>query len=165
MSSTLAPYGMRPVGAWGGRQYVGSTREIKIASAYAANIFTGEAVNIHTDGTIVVSALTSTPRVIGVFTGCAYTQSSGTKYFTTQQYWPTGTVASDALAYVVDDPFALFQVQADGTVAQAALAENVDVSGTSGYTGLIGSTTTGNSLMAANATTATTNTFPWRLVD
>jgi hypothetical protein len=162
MSSTLAPYGLRPIGAWGGRQYAGSTREIKIATTYSSDLFTGQAVEVHTDGTCIKSDLTG---VVGVFVGCAFTQTTGTKYFTTQQYWPASTAATDALAYVVDDPFALFQIQADGSVAQASLGENVDVSITSGYTVYAGSATTGNSTMAALVTTATTNTFPWRLVD
>jgi hypothetical protein len=39
------------------------------------------------------------------------------------------------------------------------------VSITSGKTGTDGSTTTGNSTMAALATTGTTNTFAWKVVD
>lgn len=165
MASTLAPYGLRPINLWGGRPYSGSTREIKIASTYSSNIFTGQGVKVHTDGTIIRSDCSAGSIVNGVFAGCAYTQTTGTKYFVTQQYWPASTTATDALAYVIDDPFACFQIMADATVAQASLGENVDVSATSGYTGTDGSTTTGDSLMAANATTGTTNTFAWRLMD
>ena len=162
MASTLAPYGLRPVNHIGGTPYAGSTRAIKIASSYSSDLYTGQAVELHTDGTCIKSDLTG---VIGVFVGCSYTQTTGTKYFVSQQYWPASTVASDAIALVVDDPFALFQIQADGEVDQASLGENVDVSVTSGYTVYAGSAVTGNSTMAALVTTNTTNTFPWRLVD
>lgn len=165
MSATSQPYGLRPINKIGGPVFAGSTRAIKIASAYGSNLYNGMGVNIHTDGTLIQSSCGSTPRVIGVFLGCQFTQTVSMKYFVSQQYWPASTVASDALGFVIDDPFAVFRIQADGTVAQASLGENVDVSAVTNKTGTDGSTVTGDSTMAANATTATTNTFAWRLVD
>lgn len=74
--------------------------------------------------------------------------------------WPASTVASDAFAYVVDDPDVLFHIQADGSVAQTALGANFAVVQGSG------STSTGVSGVSLDASTvATTNTLPLRLVD
>ena len=76
------------------------------------------------------------------------------------QYWPTGTVASDAMAYVCDDPDTMFQIQANGAVTQTMFGSNFGIINTAG------STTTGNSKIAlATGTRATTATIGLRLVD
>jgi len=165
MATTAAPYGLRPINLIGGQQFAGSTRQIKIASGYAANIFFGDVVAIGVDGTIVKVTNLGTNAdpfpagTVGVFLGCAYT-SPTLKYFLNSQYWPTGTVASDAMAYVCDDPDTLFQIQADAAVTQTMLGSNFGVNQTAG------STTTGDSKISLDvATRATTNTVALRLVD
>lgn len=164
MSATAAPYGLRPVNLIGGQPYAGSTRSIKIASGYAANIFYGDPVYIHSDGTLrkaVVTTSVTTPAtsgVVGVFVGCAYTDPN-LKIPVYKQYWPTGTVASDAYAYVVDDPDVVFQVQADGTVPQTALGNNIALNSASG------DTQTGNSTTSAVYNSYdVTATLPLRIV-
>ena len=165
MATTAAPYGLRPINLIGGQQFAGSTRQIKIASGYAANIFFGDVVAIGVDGTIVKVTNVGTNAdpfpagTVGVFLGCAYT-SPTLKYFLNSQYWPTGTVASDAVAYVCDDPDTLFQIQADAAVTQTMLGSNFGVNQTAG------STVTGDSKISLDvATRATTNTVALRLVD
>jgi hypothetical protein len=168
MSATATPYGLKPVNEIGGLPYAGSTRQIKIASGYASNIYYGQVVSIVAAGTIQVVTTNgdnSTPfpaGTIGVFVGCTYTNPS-TKQLTFAQYWPTGTVASDAMAYVVDDYNTLFQVQADGSLAQTALGSNAILAAVQSTS--TGSTTTGNSNTAISATTATTNGYAFRIVD
>jgi hypothetical protein len=166
MATTAAPYGLRPINLIGGQVFAGSTRQIKIASAYSTNIFFGDIVSIASNGTIekvtnVGSAADQFPAtgVIGVFLGCTYTDPS-LKYKLNNQYWPASTVASDAMAYVCDDPDALFQIQANAAVAQSGLGLNYPVVQTAG------STTTGNSKIALNASGgAVTTTIGLRLVD
>ena len=168
MSTTATPYGFKPVNEIGGLPYAGSTRQIKIASGYASNIYYGSVVSIVAAGTIQVVTTNgdnSTPfpaGTIGVFVGCTYTNPS-TKQLTFAQYWPTGTVASDAMAYVVDDYNTLFQVQADGSLAQATLGSNAILAAVQSTS--TGSTTTGNSNTAISATTATTSGYAFRIVD
>lgn len=164
MASTAAPYGLKPINLIGGLPFAGSTRQIKIASGYGANIFNGDIVQVHTDGTITKVTNVGTNAdpfpagTVGVFVGCAYTDA--TMGFITRQYWPTGTVASDAVAYVVDDPDALFMIQADDTMAQATLHTNYGVNQTAG------STVTGNSKVSLDvATGATTATIAFKVVD
>ena len=164
MATTAAPYGLRPVNLIGGRPFAGSTRQIKIASGYAANIFNGDVVQVHTDGTITKVTNVGTNAdafpagTVGVFVGCAYTDAvSGHR---TQNYWPSGTVASDAVAYVVDDPDTLFMIQADASIAQAGLHSNYGVNQTAG------STATGVSGISLDvATGATTATIAFKVVD
>jgi hypothetical protein len=168
MASSAAPYGFKPLNLIGGQPYAGSTRQIKIASGYGTNIFNGTIVAIVAGGTIEIvttngdDSTTFPAGTVGVFVGCTYTDpKSKQKLFS--QYLPASTVASDAMAYVVDDPDCLFQVQADGAVTQADLGQNVhlaEVQSTS-----TGSTTTGNSDIAVSATTAATATWAFRIVD
>ena len=168
MASSATPYGLKAVNLIGGQPYAGSTRQIKIASGYGTNIFNGSIVAIVAGGTIEIVTTNgdnSTPfpaGTIGVFVGCTYTDPS-TGNITFKQNWPTGTVASDAMAYIVDDPDVVFQVQADGAVTQADLGQNVKLAAVQSTS--TGDTTTGNSTSAVSATTAVTSGFAFRIVD
>ncbi len=168
MASSATPYGLKAVNLIGGQPYAGSTRQIKIASGYGTNIFNGSIVAIVAGGTIEIVTTNgdnSTPfpaGTIGVFVGCTYTDPS-TGNITFKQNWPTGTVASDAMAYIVDDPDVVFQVQADGAVTQADLGQNVHLAAVQSTN--TGDTTTGNSTSAVSATTAVTSGFAFRIVD
>ena len=159
MATTAAPYGLKPVNLIGGQAYAGSTRQIKIASAYGTNIYNGSIVSIVTAGTLeVVTTVGSNSSVfpagtIGVFVGCSYTDPNSSQK-TFSQYWPASTSASDAVGYIVDDPDVVFQVQADATMAQATLGANAPLAAVQSTS--TGSTTTGNSTSALDATVATT---------
>ena len=161
MATTAAPYGLRPVNLIGGQPYAGSTRMFKIANAYAANIFYGQPVASNGNGFIQADTSTTAlaaTGVVGIFLGCTYTDPNlRIKVF--KQYWPTGTIATDAEAYVVDDPDVVMQAQADGQVAQTALGANIAL-GTSA-----GSTFTGNATTPVTASSVnTTATLPLRIV-
>jgi uncharacterized membrane protein len=168
MATTAAPYGFKPVNLIGGTPYAGSTRQIKIASGYASNLYNGQIVRIATDGTIALMVNVGSAAdvflagTVGVFVGCTYTDPT-LKYKLNSQYWPTGTVASDAMAYVVDDPNAVFQVQSAGSLVQADLGANVPLNAAQSTS--TGSTTTGNSNTAISATTAATTLISLRIVD
>jgi len=165
MSAIAAPYGLRPVNLIGGQVFAGSTRLLSIASGYNTNIFYGDVVAINSSGVITKVTTVGTNAspfpagVIGVFLGCTYTNPT-LKYKLNSQYWPAGTAASDAQAYICDDPDAVFQAQANGSVAQTALGNNIAVVQTAG------STTTGDSAIALDSTTInTTSTIAFRIVD
>ena len=168
MASSATPYGLKAVNLIGGQPYAGSTRQIKIASGYGTNIFNGSIVSIVAGGTIEIVTTngdnsTGFPAgTIGVFVGCTYTDPN-TGNITFNQYWPASTVASDAMAYIVDDPDVVFQVQADGAVTQADLGQNVKLAAVQSTS--TGDTTTGNSTSAVSATTAVTSGFAFRIVD
>jgi len=161
MATTAAPYGLRPVNLIGGQSYAGSTRMFKINNAYASNIFYGQAVSVNTAGVVIADTGTTTVAatgVVGVFVGCTYTDPN-LKYKIFKQYWPASTVATDAQAYVVDDPDVIMQVQADDTVPQTALGANI------GLSTFAGDTNTGNSETSADvASIAVTATLPLRIV-
>jgi len=158
------PYGLVPVKMVSGTPYAGVTRLYSIASGYAANIFKGDAVKLVTGGTVEVDTADAAMTPIGVFMGCTYTDpNSKQKLFS--NYWPTGTVAADAQAYVVDATDVLFKVavvSSGTTIGDLALTDlGANVAGVQNT----GSTTTGNSAVAISDTSATTNTLPFRIVE
>lgn len=124
MGSINAPFGLRVTG----RLDNGSLevfRQYPIASGYAANIAAGDIVALSDGGTattIIKQTATGDTSadiaMLGVFMGCSYTDPS-TGQVTFSNMWPTGTVASDALAFVCDDPQALYVVMADEAIANA----------------------------------------------
>ena len=168
MATTASPYGLKAVNHIGGTPYAGSTRLLPIASGYGTNIYSGSVVAIVAAGTVeIVTDLGNNADafpvgVIGVFVGCTYTDPNlGTVVFS--QNWPTGTVADDAQAYIIDDPDVVFMAQADGAVTQADLGQNTNFAAVQSTT--TGDTTTGNSNSAVSSTTATTATIAFRIVD
>ena len=168
MATTASPYGLKAVNHIGGTPYAGSTRLLPIASGYATNIYNGSVVAIVAAGTVEIvtdlgnNADAFPAGVIGVFVGCTYTDPNlGTVVF--RQNWPTGTVADDAQAYIIDDPDVVFMAQANGAVTQADLGQNTNFAAVQSTT--TGDTTNGNSNSAVSSTTATTATIAFRIVD
>lgn len=158
-----APYGLVPVKLVSGTPFVGVTRQYKIASGYAANIFKGDLVKIHTDGTIQRETADAAVDTIGVFMGCSYTDPTFGKVF--RQYYPTGTVASDIQAYVVDATDVLFKVAiVSGTTVIGDMAQ-ADIGRNAALVDNAGDTATGNSKVAVSDTTANTATLPVRIVE
>jgi hypothetical protein len=163
MATTSNPYGLRPLNRVGGTAYAGATTQLPIASAYNTDIFYGDIVAVVAAGTIEkmtavgTNAAPFTAGTIGVFMGCSYTDA--TQGFIQRQYWPAGTVASDAQAYIVDDPSVRFQIQADGQVPQTDLHQNMAINQTAG------STFDGNSAISLDiATKNTTATIAFKIV-
>lgn len=166
MSAVSSPYGFKAVNLIGGLPYSGSTRNIPIASAYGTNIYFGSLVYVASTGTLQIATSTGADATtngfptgtantgcVGVFVGCSYTNPS-TKQKVFAQYWPSGTVASDAMAIVVDDDRAVFQVQAAGSMTTADVGANVYLNAVQSTS--TGNTNTGNSNTAVNATAVTT---------
>lgn len=164
MPAALAPYGLVPINLIGGQVFAGSTRQFPIASGYATSIFNGDVVKVVTAGTVEKDTGTTTATPVGVFVGCSYTDATFGKMF--RQYFPTGTVATDIMAYVVDDPAVLMKVAVCsatttiGSLTRAAVGANTSMIQNAG------DTANGNSKVAASSgAVATTNTLPLRIVD
>lgn len=161
MATVATPKGFTPVGYLSGRPYNGAFRQIKIASALASNVFNGDLVKMLSSGTIDKEGITTASTAnaaLGVFLGCSYTDPN-LNYKVFRNYWPTGTVASDAYAFVADDPNMVFQIQASGALTQTNLGNNIGLINTAG------STLVGRSRVAADAATAaTTNTLPFKII-
>ena len=160
-----APYGLKPVNLIGGQVYAGSTRQIPIASGYATSIFNGDVVKLSSDGVLVKETGTTTATPVGVFMGVSYTDPV-LKYKLFSQYYPANTVASDIVAYVVDDPDALFKVAlVSGTTVIAGYGRTI-VGNNVSLVQNAGDADTGNSAVAVlGSSAATTVSLPVRIID
>lgn len=155
-----APYGFRPINSIGGTPYAGSTRLVPIDSGA---MYTGDLVELLSTGKCaVIASGTSAAQTLGVCVGVQYTNSSGQ---TVQAQYAPSSGVTNATAYVVDDPRALFQVAvvSSGTtiasLGRTAVGQNTSVILNAG------NANTGDSAQAIDDTTATTNTLPIRIVD
>lgn len=113
MSSTSAPFGFRPSFHNSGQI---RPKAYTIASTYAANLFSGDPVKLTDAGTIQLATSDGARNgtiagttVLGIFAGCQYRDSSGKPVIS--PYWPSGTTATEIVAWVYDDPETLFDVQ------------------------------------------------------
>ena len=160
MSTSATPYGARPIGTLSASgSWTGKVRHLPIGSTYGTAIFNGDFVKLVADGEIEKDAGTTALTAVGIFVGCSYTPSTtNQKTFNTQ--WPASTTATDAMAYVIDDPHVVFQMQADEALNTTDRGLNASVVQTAG------STSIGKSKNALDGSTpATTNTLPLRVLD
>jgi hypothetical protein len=164
-----APYGLKPINLIGGQVFAGQTRELPIASNYATVINNGDIVRI-SGATIVKETGTTTisaTGIVGVFLGCSYTSpTTGQKLFANS--YPGLIVASDIVAYVVDDPDALFKVAVTGgatsttitPISGTILGNNLAISQPSTNTTISGNSNIG----AYDSGSNTAFTLPFRVV-
>jgi hypothetical protein len=156
------PYGLLPINLIGGQVFAGATRQIPIASNYGTAIFYGDPVKLVSSGTLERDTPDAAMTPVGVFLGCSYTDPTFGKVF--RQYYPQNTVANDIVAFVQDDPDALFKAAiVSGTTVIAAVARTF-VGNNVEMVDNTGSTTTGDSAAGVSAP-ATTATLPLRIVD
>ena len=152
MANKDAAFGMKPVKMIGGAPYTGGTSRYRIAANYDTAIFQGDMVAQVTGGTVEVHADGGTVPIVGVFNGCEYTDpTTGEQKYS--NYYPASTNASDIIAFVIDDPNVVFEIQADSAFPIADLFGNFDIVYTSS-----GSTVTGISgaeLKVADGATGT----------
>ena len=161
MANKDAPFGFRPTKMLGGAPFNGGQTEYGIESTYNTNIFTGDAVELHTDGTITIAAAGQT-NIVGVFNGCFYTDSTGKPNWS--KYWPASTTSTDAVAFVVDDPNVLFEAQEDSTDIGASWPANRG-SNANFVSTHAGSTKTGRSKQELDSDNITAATANFRIVE
>jgi hypothetical protein len=167
MATTAAPYGLKPVKRADGMPYAGAMSQYLIDPAgEATNLFYGQVVIIGADGYIALAtgtgadlttnSVSGTTGVgaIGVFVGCEYVNAQGQLLHA--QHYPSGYAAptgTSIKAYVIDDPNVLFQAQLDGAGAQTIIGANTFFAAAQSTS--TGSTATGNSTSALDATVQT----------
>jgi hypothetical protein len=161
-----APFGLQPINRIDGMPYAGAIRQIPVAAGFGTAIFDGDTVVINSDGFLVKSTTTDSGNIVGVCVGGQYVNSSGQ---TVQgQFIPAlaSTSGNPALAYVVDDPMALFKVAVVTSGTTMGTAGRTVVGSNLALVLNAGNTTTGNSAFAVTLTGAgTTATIPIRVID
>lgn len=154
MSSTSQPFGLRPAFSMSG---VVRPIAYTIASAYGTNILQNQPVKIGSNGTLEAAAIGD--RFIGTFQGVEFTDSDGRRRVSNK--WTASTVASDIVAYATIDPNAVYEIQANGTIAVTDIGSQADFTAISG-----GSTVTGLSgMMLDTATLTNSGNASLRIID
>ena len=137
MANVKEMFGLRPYRKLDGTPLVGAQNRYTIASGYATAIFQGDLVvpvgtgNIERYSAANDAGLST--AVVGVFNGCFYTDPT-TQKPTFSNFYPGSVAASDITAFVVDDPDAVFLVDADEAFTRADLYKNYAVNNTTGVT-------------------------------
>jgi len=131
-------YGLRPISHGGYNYNTGGFEEYPIDPSYATQIFHGDIVRLVDDYGVIRSTnsevptplkLTNVPAVtiptfqaLGIFVGCRYTDTNSTPTWA-QRYPGSGT---NAFAFVVTDPNAVFMIASDDEWAEADLGNTVN---------------------------------------
>ena len=150
MANVVEKFGLRPYRKLDGTPLVGAQNRYTIASNHTTAIFQGDLVIPLTAGNIDRHTANNSAAVIGVFNGCFYTDPTTSKP-TFRNSYPGSIVASDITAFVIDDPDAVFLMDADAAFTRADLYQNYSVS-TGG-----GNTTTGISEVQLDVSVSGTN--------
>ena len=126
MANKDASFGLRPVRMMGGSPYSGGQSRYRIAANYGTAIHQGDMVMQVTGGTVEIHADGGTVPIVGVFNGCQFTDpTTGEQVF--KNHYPASTNASDIIAFIVDDPNVVFEVQANAAFPIADLFGNFDI--------------------------------------
>lgn len=135
MSSSNAPFGLRP-----SFHPSGLDRAVAlaggIASGYSSGILKGQPVALNTSGNII--AATAGSAFQGAFAGHEYTDLSGRRQISNQWIANTAYQAGSEVTYYYSDPNIVYDIQADGSIAQSAIGDQANFTNTTA-----GSTTTG----------------------
>ena len=133
MANVSEKFGLRPYRKLDGTPLVGAQNRYTIASGYATAIYQGDLVEPLTSGNIQKHGANTSDAVVGVFNGCFYTDPT-TKKPTFSNHYPGSIAASDITAFIVDDPDAVFLIDADAAFTRADLFKNYSVTNTTGVT-------------------------------
>lgn len=132
MSSVASPFGLKPAFHPSGiiRQQLST-----IISGLASDIFQFSPVRIDDATGALVPAVATASNVLGVFAGVEFTGTDGRRRV--GNFWESGTVGTEIVAYYVGDPFMVYEIQGDGPISQLNVGDMAD------YNALAGNTTTG----------------------
>lgn len=159
VTNTNAGFGFKPVRRLDGAAWSGNMTVRKIANADTNVLCKGDVAKTLNTGYITVGAAGLTDHSnIGVFYGCKYL-STTLGYTIWSNRWPGSGATGDIDAFIIDDPFVVYEVQASAAaIPFAAIGENAD------YVVATGNTSSGISAWTLNSTTASTTTFPWKVI-
>jgi hypothetical protein len=158
MSSTNAPFGLRPAFHPSGLDRAQALAD-GIASAYNTDILKGQPVKLNSSGNIVVAAAGDSFQ--GAFAGVEWTDTTGRRRVSNS--WPANTayVTGSCVAYYYNDPNIVYEIQANGSLAQTSVGDQADLAAVTA-----GSTTTGLSQCTLSTTlVGAGNTAQMRIVD
>ena len=161
-NSNTQGYGLIPVGTLGSTPSTQGQGAYKIDAGYsAANIFHGapvvSAAGYATEGTVVTTGTTGN---FGVLNGIFYNAATTLKPTWSNGYIATITPANseDTTAFVLDNPFQLFEIGTDAAITQAQHMETFNMNAVSG------NTTTEQSTNTIDIDSTHATNYSWRVV-
>jgi hypothetical protein len=144
MSATNAPFGLRPAFHPSGLDRATALAD-GITSGFGSAILKGQPVKYVTGGVIQPAA--AGESFVGAFAGVEFTDTTGRHRVSNN--WPASTAyqTGSCIAYFYADPNIVYEIQADGSLAQSSIGDEADLSATTA-----GSTTTGLSQCTLSTT-------------
>ena len=135
MANQLEKFGLRPYRKLDGTPLVGAQNRYTIKAGYATAIYQGDLVIPVSTGNIERHTAGNGTAVVGVFNGVFYNDPT-TQKPTYKNYYPGGVTPTqgDITAFVVDDPDAVFLMDADQSFTRADLFKNYSVTNATGVT-------------------------------
>ena len=135
MSATNAPFGMRPAFHPSGLDRASALAD-GILSTYSTDILKGQPVKMASTGVIQVAA--AGDAFLGAFSGVEWTDTTGRRRVS--NYWPANTAyqAGSCIAYFYNDPNIVYEIQADGSLAQSSVGDEADLSATTAGSNVTG---------------------------
>ena len=127
MSATSAPFGLRPAFHPSGLDRAQALAG-GIPSAYSSDILKGQAV-LYVAGSGVIEPVNATgDSLSGAFAGVEWTDTTGRRRVS--NYWPANTAyqTGSCVAYFYNDPNIVYEIQADGSVAQTSIGLDANLS-------------------------------------
>ena len=133
MANVTERFGLRPSRQLNGSPFINAQNRYRIASNNSTTIYQGDVVIPFASGNVGRAIANTSTAAVGVFNGCFYTDPT-TQKPTWKNYLPGSTVASDIIAFVIDGPDTVFEVNANATFAVADIFKNFSISNETGNT-------------------------------
>lgn len=155
MSATSAPFGLRPAFHPSGLDRAQALAN-GIPSAFNTDIFKGQPVRYQTTaigGTLgTITPATTSGAWVGAFAGVQWTDTTGRARVS--NYWPANTAytTGSCVAYFYNDPYIVYEIQADGSMAQTTIGNEYNFTNVT-----VGSSTTGLSQCTLGSATGVGN--------
>lgn len=131
MATVASPYGLVPVSMTGSRYNNHGVNRFSLISNSSAAFYYGCPVTIAagvvTPLSATITAGTASGATIGVFVGAEY-DDPVMNYRLENNYLPANAISNgygNVKLFIVDDPDAVFMLQADGSVANTARGRNI----------------------------------------
>ena len=159
MANVTERYGLRPSRQLNGSPFINAQNRYRVAADNSTNVFQGDVVIPFASGTIGRAVANTSTAAVGVFNGCFYTDPT-TQKPTFKNFLPSSINASDLVAFVIDAPDTVFEVNANAVFGVADIFKNFSINN------VTGNTATGISLVQLDvAQSGTDSTYLVQAID
>jgi hypothetical protein len=133
MANVTERFGLRPSRQLNGSPFINAQNRYRVATNNSTAIFQGDVVIPFDSGTIGRAVANAETPAVGVFNGCFYTDPT-TQKPTFSNFLPSSINASDLVAFVIDAPDTVFEVNANAVFGVADIFKNFSINNVTGNT-------------------------------